>query len=76
MTRQELTSNRSRALRCYTIDWEDTSETCFGLPNEEQLVDTPYQITISANEHGRMHGFFIDEIFYIVWLDPEHRLYP
>jgi hypothetical protein len=26
--------------------------------------------------HGRVHGFLIDEIFYIVWLDPEHLLYP
>jgi hypothetical protein len=73
---RELLTNRSSALRCHPIDWVDTSEAGFGLPNEEQLVDTPYQFSLSANEHGRVHGFFINEVFYIVWLDPEHLLYP
>jgi hypothetical protein len=73
---RELLTNRSSALRCHPIDWAGTSEAGFGLPNEEQLVDTPYQFSLSANEHGRVHGFFIDEVFYVVWLDPEHLLYP
>ena len=72
---QEITSNRSSALRCHPIDWEDTTEDGFGIPGEEQLVDTPYQFSLSANKHGRVHGFFIDEVFYIVWLDPDHKLY-
>ncbi|MCC5639754.1 hypothetical protein LC593_28790 [Nostoc sp. CHAB 5844] len=76
LSAQELFMNRSSALRCHPIKWEDTSENGFGLPNEEQLVDTPYQFSLSSNEHGRVHGFFIDEIFYIVWLDPDHLLYP
>jgi hypothetical protein len=46
------------------------------LSNEEQLVDTPYQFSLSTNEHGRVHGFFIDEVFYIVLLDPDHLRYP
>lgn len=24
--------------------------------------------------NGRIHGFFVDHIFYIVWLDPEHNM--
>lgn len=76
LSNQELLVNRSSSLRCHPINWEDTSEDCFGLPNEEQLVDTPYQFSLSSNEHGRVHGFFIDEVFYIVWFDPDHRLYP
>jgi hypothetical protein len=76
LTAQELLVNRSSSLRCHPIKWEDTSENGFGLPNEEQLVDTPYQFSLSSNEHGRVHGFFIDDIFYIVWLDPDHLLYP
>lgn len=72
---QELISNRSSALRCHSIKWSDTTESCFGFPGEEQLVDTPYQFSISSNQHGRVHGFFIEEVFYIVWLDPEHKLY-
>lgn len=73
---QELLSNRSKALRCHPIDWSDTSESGFGIPNEDDLVDTPYQFSISSNKYGRVHGFFIGEIFYIVWLDPDHKLYP
>jgi hypothetical protein len=76
LSAQELLVNRSSSLRCHPIKWEDTSESSFGLPNEEQLVDTPYQFSLSSNEHGRVHGFFIGEIFYIVWLDPDHLLYP
>ena len=75
LTAQELLVNRSITLRCHPIKWEDTSERGFSLPNEEQLVDIPYQFSISSNEHGRVHGFFINEIFYIVWLDPDHLLY-
>ena len=73
---QEVLINRSSTLRCHPIRWEDTNESGFGLPNEEQLVDTPYQFSLSSNEHGRVHGFFINEVFYIVWLDPNHLLYP
>lgn len=73
---QELISNRSSALRCHPIDWSNTTESCFGFHNEEQLVDTPCQFSLSSNKHGRVHGFFIEEIFYIVWLDPDHKLYP
>ncbi|MGK7893897.1 MAG: hypothetical protein AB4372_09810 [Xenococcus sp. (in: cyanobacteria)] len=76
LTALELLRNRNRSLRCHPIDWQDTSESCFGIPNEEQLVDTPYQFSLSSNEHGRVHGFFINQVFYIVWLDPNHLLYP
>ena len=79
ISKQELLTNRSSSLRFHPIDWEDTSESGFGLPNEKQLVDTPYQFSVSANKYGRVHGFFINEInevFYIVWLDPNHLLYP
>ena len=74
-TAQELTSNRSSTLRCHSIIWEDTTESCFDFPREEELVDTPYQFSLSSNEHGRVHGFFIEEVFFIVWLDPDHNLY-
>ena len=77
MTLQDLLKNRSKSLRCHPIDWKDTTEPYgFGIPNEEKIVlDPPYQFQISANEHGRVHGFFRDNVFYIVWLDPDHNLY-
>lgn len=71
----ELLSNRSKTLRCHPISWKETSEMNFGLKNEEQLVDTPYQLSVSSNEFGRIHGFFIKAVFYVVWLDPKHNLY-
>ncbi|MGI0492333.1 hypothetical protein ACN4EG_11160 [Alkalinema pantanalense CENA528] len=76
LTAVELKSNSSKSLRCHPIDWNDTSENGFGIPDEEQVVDTPYQFSLSSNEHGRVHGFFIGEVFYAVWLDPNHCLYP
>ena len=73
----ELVTDGSNTLRFHPIDWNDcrTSKNSFGLPNEKQLANFPYQFSLSANEHGRVHGFFINNIFYIVWLDPNHLLY-
>lgn len=75
MKKQELVTSHNSTLRCHTIDWGDTTEQCFNIPNEEYLVDKPWQFSISANEHGRIMGFFIGNIFYVVWFDPNHDLY-
>jgi hypothetical protein len=73
----QLRQGNNKTLRCHPIDWNSrgVSEICFGIPGEEQLVDTPYQFSLTSNEHGRVHGFFIENIFFVVWLDPEHQLY-
>lgn len=70
----ELQVSRSKSLRFHDNDWSRTTEDCFGLPNEEELVDKPWQFEISSIEHGRVHGFFIGNVFYIVWFDPKHLL--
>ena len=76
LTKQEILSNRSSALRVHPIDWNDTSvKEGFNFPNHEQIIDVPYQFAVSSNEYGRIHGFFIYNTFYIVWLDKEHKLY-
>jgi hypothetical protein len=73
---QEIINNQSKSLRCHGIVWKDTSESNgFGIPNEDILVNVPYQFQISANEYGRVHGFFSENVFYVVWLDPDHNLY-
>ncbi|MFB2969580.1 hypothetical protein ACE1CD_11450 [Aerosakkonema sp. BLCC-F183] len=73
---EEVINNQSKSLRCHIINWQDTTEpNGFGIPNEDQLVNIPYQFQISANEYGRVHGFFSENVFYIVWLDPDHNLY-
>ncbi len=78
LTALELQTSRNQALRCHRIDWADTS-----VPNgfahlnhaiRSQVV--PYQFSLSSNEHGRVHGFFVGDVFYVVWLDPTHQLYP
>jgi hypothetical protein len=73
----DLMANRSSALKCHPIDWEDerVSRACFGILREDELCDKPYQISISKNK-GRLHGFFTGDIFNIVWFDKDHQLYP
>lgn len=44
------------------------------VPNATPLSEM-WQIRISASKGG-IHGFFIDETFYVVWFDPQHNLYP
>ncbi len=76
-TKLELLSNRSSSLRAHPIEWTTTSEANgFNFPKHEEIVDTPYQFAVSGNEHGRVHGFFIYNTFYVVWLDKNHKLYP
>ena len=73
----EVQAERSSALRAHPIEWDHTSEpTGFSHLNEQLRESRPYQFSISSNAHGRVHGFFIDHVFYVVWLDPDHRLYP
>ncbi|RZV39959.1 MAG: hypothetical protein EVJ48_02985 [Candidatus Acidulodesulfobacterium acidiphilum] len=67
---------KGKTLRCHRIDWKETTETCFGIPNEDKIVNGgEFQFALSSNEHGRVHGFFIGNIFCVVWLDPDHKLY-
>ena len=80
MNRIELvTTNRGAhcGLRCHTIDFKEdrVTEDGFGIPGNEELDDDAWQFSLSGNEHGRVHGYFVGNIFFIVWLDPEHNLY-
>ena len=74
---EEIRSNKSKSLRAHTIDWSQTSETTgFSALNEQLRNLTAWQFEVSKSEHGRVHGFFIDRVFYVVWIDPNHLLYP
>jgi len=75
MTPTELKSNRSATIHCKRFGWEGAAEDNFGLPKEDDLVDQPYELGITRNEHGRVHGFFVETVFYVVWLDPKHQLF-
>lgn len=77
MTEREFTSDRGGALKSHPIEWQSTSEPLgFQHLNEQFQGYTPFQFAISRNEHGRIHGFFIGNVFHVVWLDPAHLLYP
>jgi hypothetical protein len=76
MTVDDMRIRNARSLRCHQIKWDDTSEPDGFAHLPEQLQDTcPFQFQFSSNEHGRAHGFFIDSVFFVVWLDPDHKLY-
>lgn len=44
------------------------------LPEGVELKDC-YQIRISKSKGG-IHGVFYDNIFFVIWLDPLHNMYP
>lgn len=74
---EDLIHSRSSSLRCHPINWGDDGvcRDCFGILREDELCDKPYQLTLSANKYGRIHGFFTGNIFNIVWFDKNHTLY-
>ncbi len=59
----------------HAIAFLDTTEPT-GFPGlDEQLEpEVFWQFGVVRNRPWRVHGFFIDSVFYVVWLDPEHRL--
>jgi len=74
MTVLEIRANRSKTLRLHSISWGSTTETGFGLGEEIDGLE-PYQFSMSANELGRVHGFWNGTVFHVVWFDPNHELY-
>jgi len=73
---KDFKCNPHRALRNHKIDFSDTSRENFWFPWEEQLIweEWIYQFAVSQAK-WRMIGFILKDIFYIVWLDPNHTLY-
>jgi len=72
----EFTGSRSRSIRSHPIDWEKTKRpNGFTHLNEQFQSYTPYQFSLSANEHGRVHGLIVGNCFYVIWLDCNHVVY-
>ncbi|CEI81323.1 hypothetical protein BN997_01141 [Oceanobacillus oncorhynchi] len=74
----EFRQQRNKGLRVHPHDWKDTTAK-FDLDDNllEQLEEDNACIQFSVSQaKGRVHGFMIDNIFYIVWLDRHHNLYP
>jgi hypothetical protein len=73
----EFRNQRSKTLRIHRIEFGDARVTVtgFGIPGGEEYDEEAWQFALSANEHGRVHGFLIADTFYVRWLDPDHNLY-
>jgi hypothetical protein len=74
----EFRSSRSGTLRVHRIDFGDQRVAVrgFGIPGGAGFDRHAWQFSLSANEHGRVHGFLVEDTFYVRWLDPDHNLYP
>lgn len=77
MTVREFRSTHSKSLRIHEIKFDDpgVSVNGLGIPGRDELDLDAWQFAVSANEHGRVHGFMVADTFYIRWLDPNHNLY-
>ena len=72
----ELVGNRSKALRSHPIKWSDTTERAgFKYLNTQLREKEAWQFELTKDKHGRVHGFLMDDIFYVVWIDPDHQLF-
>ena len=60
--------------RTYRVHSHEKAKPPSDLPDGVLLKDC-YQIRISAAKGG-IHGVFNENIFYIIWLDPLHNMYP
>lgn len=77
LSEMEFRASRSSSLRAHQIDWERTSEPNGFLSLNEQLrALRAWQFEITSNAHGRVHGFLLEDTFFVVWVDPAHQLYP
>jgi len=77
MTLREFrTCDKDDGYRIHRISWDRTSEmngfTCL---NEQIRENEAWQFQLGRRK-GRVHGLLIEEMFFIVWLDPRHQLYP
>ena len=77
-TRKEMLHTfNQKSLRFHPLNFKDgsLSEKTFGVLSED-VDDDAWQFELTANKHGRVHGYFVENVFYVVWLDPKHELYP
>lgn len=63
--------------RRHAIFFPDTTEKQgFALLADEQFADTEcWQFCLQRDREWRVHGFVLEDTFYVVWLDEYHKLY-
>lgn len=76
-TVKAFTSHTDKSIRNHEHDWTETSRPDgFSHLNAHYRAYPGWQFSLTANEHGRVHGIIIDDTFYVIWLDKDHALYP
>ena len=66
-----------KTLRSHNINWWRTTEPTGFAHLPQQLQDfEAWQLSLRREDLGRVHGFFIGDVFFVVWIDHEHKLYP
>lgn len=72
ISKKELLSGRYEdRFRPHKLEWNELDFE-FNISHLEQYECR--QISLSSSR-GRIHGVFIGNVFYIVWVDPQHYLY-
>ena len=71
LTKKDLLSGRYATYRVH--NHINANPPC-PLPPKVDLKDF-YQIRITQSKGG-VHGVFVDNTFYVIWMDPLHNLYP
>lgn len=75
-TVREFTQCRGKPHRIHSIDWKDPKVKYGGFGLASEYDENAWQFSIKGNTYGRVHGFFVGNVFHIVWLDPQHKVYP
>lgn len=75
-TKSKILNKGGRTMRCHPIDFTEKNVSRNGFPCNLHLDYTPYQFSLGTNKAGRLHGYWVESTFYIVWFDPDHILYP
>lgn len=78
-TVEEFRDQNNGLDRRHLIDFRETSEqNGFGTLDEENLgMEEAWQFSVksAADCIWRVHGILQDDTFYVIWLDPCHRLF-
>lgn len=64
----------SGKFKTYRIHTHEKAKPPNPLPDGVALKDC-YQLRISTSKGG-IHGIFVENIFYVIWMDPLHNMYP
>lgn len=54
--------------------WSETSKRKYSFSSVKYGEDIENLQFRLDKSHGRVNGFIIDSVFYIVWLDPDHKM--